>query len=496
MRAEYREEPCRSALNRVRGMPFAWSLNPYMGCVAPLHVLLRQGVRGARRPALRTTATGRASGSRRTSPRCCARELRRPSWERRAGRDRRRDRPVPAGRGPLPADARVHPRALRGGEPVLADHARAARRPRRRRARCEAARRADVSVTFSVPTLDTRDLAADRARHGATRASACARSAALVEAGIARRRRHGADPARALATGRRCSPTSSAPPARPARRGSGRTSSTCARARASTSSAALARDWPELLPRVRAPLRARAPTCPRRRRRRSASTSASCARSHGVRDRRRDAARAGSGTGAATRSPCDCGLWSEYHGTSRMMPIGDHLPDRRRPRGRPRRPAPVALAAPRTSASIGEAAGRRERGRARRAAAARRRDHGRAHARHGRARGDEAADREGAGHGGADLHRVQRAQPAQPRARVGREGLHPQGGAARDAAPGDREGRGRRGLRRPGADARVPDRPRQGRHADRARAGDPAAARRRHVERGRRRPSSSSARRP
>jgi DNA repair photolyase len=32
MRAEYREEPCRNALNRVRGMPFAWSLNPYMGC--------------------------------------------------------------------------------------------------------------------------------------------------------------------------------------------------------------------------------------------------------------------------------------------------------------------------------------------------------------------------------------------------------------------------------------------------------------------------------
>jgi DNA repair photolyase len=30
---EYREEPCRSALNRVRGMPFNWSLNPYMGCV-------------------------------------------------------------------------------------------------------------------------------------------------------------------------------------------------------------------------------------------------------------------------------------------------------------------------------------------------------------------------------------------------------------------------------------------------------------------------------
>jgi DNA repair photolyase len=30
---EYREEPCKSALNRVRGMAFKWSLNPYMGCV-------------------------------------------------------------------------------------------------------------------------------------------------------------------------------------------------------------------------------------------------------------------------------------------------------------------------------------------------------------------------------------------------------------------------------------------------------------------------------
>jgi DNA repair photolyase len=32
MRVEYRLEPCRSALNRVQGMPFEWSLNPYMGC--------------------------------------------------------------------------------------------------------------------------------------------------------------------------------------------------------------------------------------------------------------------------------------------------------------------------------------------------------------------------------------------------------------------------------------------------------------------------------
>lgn len=31
-RIEYREEPCKSALTRVRGMFFGWSLNPYMGC--------------------------------------------------------------------------------------------------------------------------------------------------------------------------------------------------------------------------------------------------------------------------------------------------------------------------------------------------------------------------------------------------------------------------------------------------------------------------------
>ena len=28
----YREVEVKSALNEVRGMPFAWSLNPYLGC--------------------------------------------------------------------------------------------------------------------------------------------------------------------------------------------------------------------------------------------------------------------------------------------------------------------------------------------------------------------------------------------------------------------------------------------------------------------------------
>lgn len=32
-RVDYSEQPARAALNKVQGMPFAWSLNPYVGCV-------------------------------------------------------------------------------------------------------------------------------------------------------------------------------------------------------------------------------------------------------------------------------------------------------------------------------------------------------------------------------------------------------------------------------------------------------------------------------
>ncbi|MDA0799730.1 MAG: radical SAM protein [Chloroflexi bacterium] len=36
-RANYREITCKSALNRVKGMMFGWSLNPYRGCVHGCH---------------------------------------------------------------------------------------------------------------------------------------------------------------------------------------------------------------------------------------------------------------------------------------------------------------------------------------------------------------------------------------------------------------------------------------------------------------------------
>ena len=35
--AHYQEVTCRSALNRVEGMPFAWTLNPYRGCTHGCH---------------------------------------------------------------------------------------------------------------------------------------------------------------------------------------------------------------------------------------------------------------------------------------------------------------------------------------------------------------------------------------------------------------------------------------------------------------------------
>ena len=35
--ARYQEVTCRSALNRVKGMPFNWTLNPYRGCTHACH---------------------------------------------------------------------------------------------------------------------------------------------------------------------------------------------------------------------------------------------------------------------------------------------------------------------------------------------------------------------------------------------------------------------------------------------------------------------------
>jgi len=154
MAAEYREEPCRSALNRVSGMPFGWSLNPYMGCA---HRCTFCYVRGFEKRADRPSDDryGRSIRVKTNVVEVLRRELARRSW---AGDG------VVIGAATDPYQpAEGHYRLTRGCLEALA----AARNPLSIITRgplivrdidvlVEAARRADVTVTFSVPTLDRR----------------------------------------------------------------------------------------------------------------------------------------------------------------------------------------------------------------------------------------------------------------------------------------------------------------------------------------------------
>ena len=147
MRVEYREEACRSALNRVKGMPFGWTLNLH-GLRAP-HVLLRPRLRAARRPTGRRPlrAFDPGEGER-------GRGLAQGS----AGA-RGRGRPWPS----APAEIRISRggayrpdrRYLEGsaGRRRRSGSSRAADRPRRRRPPGGGAPD-EGDVTFSVPTLD------------------------------------------------------------------------------------------------------------------------------------------------------------------------------------------------------------------------------------------------------------------------------------------------------------------------------------------------------
>src|SRR5688500_18612282 len=81
MAVEYREEPCRSALNPVRGMDFSWSLNPYMGCA---HRCAFCYVRGYERRADRPSDEryGRSIRVKVNVAEVLRLELARPSWRR------------------------------------------------------------------------------------------------------------------------------------------------------------------------------------------------------------------------------------------------------------------------------------------------------------------------------------------------------------------------------------------------------------------------------
>jgi len=152
MGVHYAEEPCKSALNRVRGMPFGWSLNPYMGCAHRCtFCYVRAFERRADRPG--DDRYGETIRVKTNVADILRRELARRSWE-------REEIAIGAATDPYqPAEGRY--RLTRGCLEVLA----AAGNPfglitrgpmivRDIDVLQEASRRASVSINFSIPTLD------------------------------------------------------------------------------------------------------------------------------------------------------------------------------------------------------------------------------------------------------------------------------------------------------------------------------------------------------
>ncbi|MBD0330183.1 MAG: radical SAM protein [Thermoleophilia bacterium] len=152
MRAEYREEPCRVALNRVRGMSFRWSLNPYMGCVHQCTFCYVRAfeLRADRPPDDRYGQSIRVKVN---VADVLARELARPGWT---------YEPVAVGAAtdpyqPAEGRYRLTRRCLETLARASNPFSLITRGPlvvRDVDVLQEAARRAEVSVNFSVPTLD------------------------------------------------------------------------------------------------------------------------------------------------------------------------------------------------------------------------------------------------------------------------------------------------------------------------------------------------------
>jgi DNA repair photolyase len=152
MRPVYRDEPCRTALNRVRNMSFSWSLNPYMGCAHQCtFCFVRAFEQIADRPS--DSRYGTSIRVKTNLVEVLRLELGRRSWK-------REQVVVGTATDPYqPAEGRF--RLTRGAISALA----AASTPfgiitrgplivRDVDVLAVAARRAKVSITFSIPTLD------------------------------------------------------------------------------------------------------------------------------------------------------------------------------------------------------------------------------------------------------------------------------------------------------------------------------------------------------
>src|SRR5213596_2908662 len=152
MLTEYREEPCRSALNRVRGMRFQWSLNPYMGCVHRCtFCYVRAFEKRSDRPS--DDRYGTSIRVKTNVADVLRRELARASWE-------HEHVAIGAATDPYqPAEGRYRLtraclEALRDASNPFSIITRGPMIVRDLDVLAEASRRASVSVTFSIPTID------------------------------------------------------------------------------------------------------------------------------------------------------------------------------------------------------------------------------------------------------------------------------------------------------------------------------------------------------
>ena len=152
MAVRYREEPCRSALNRVKGMPFAWSLNPYTGCVHRCtFCYVRAFEQRADRPA--DDRYGRIIRVKPNIADVLRAELARRSWA-------REEVTIGAATDPYqPAEGRYKLtraclEALRDASNPFSLITRSPMIVRDLDVLVDAAKRAEVGIVFSVPTLD------------------------------------------------------------------------------------------------------------------------------------------------------------------------------------------------------------------------------------------------------------------------------------------------------------------------------------------------------
>jgi DNA repair photolyase len=148
----YVEQPCKSALNPVKGMGFKWSLNPYMGCEHRCaFCYVRAYEKRADRPSDDTY--GRAIRIKTNVAEVLRWELSRPSWKRETVS-------IGAATDPYqPAEGQY--RLTRACLQAFADFSspvgiitRGPMIVRDADVLATLARRAELSITFSIPTLD------------------------------------------------------------------------------------------------------------------------------------------------------------------------------------------------------------------------------------------------------------------------------------------------------------------------------------------------------